>query len=85
MQVSVTDAKARLTELVRRAESSDEGVLTRHGQAAVGLVPVKPVQSYEERMRVPEEVMVSAARNTTLGPSGAELQGALHDENGVPV
>jgi hypothetical protein len=30
-QVSVTEAKAELTELVRRAEVGDEIVLTRHG------------------------------------------------------
>lgn len=39
MQISVTDAKAQLTELVRRAEKGDEIVLTRHGHAAVRLVP----------------------------------------------
>jgi prevent-host-death family protein len=41
MRVSVSDAKGRLTELVRRAEAGDEVVLTRRGQAAVSLVPVK--------------------------------------------
>ena len=40
MRISVTDAKAQLTELVRLAEAGDEGVLTRHGHAAVRLVPV---------------------------------------------
>jgi prevent-host-death family protein len=38
MQVSVTDAKGQLTELVRRAEQGDEIVLTRHGRAVVRLV-----------------------------------------------
>ena len=33
MQVSVTEAKGQLMELVRRAEAGDEVVLTRHGQA----------------------------------------------------
>lgn len=31
MLVSVTDAKGQLTELVRRAETVEEVVLTRHG------------------------------------------------------
>ena len=39
MQVTVTEAKARLTELVRRAEAGEEIVLTRHGHPAVRLVP----------------------------------------------
>ena len=34
MQISVTDAKAQLTELVRRAETGEDVVLTRHGHAA---------------------------------------------------
>ena len=32
VQISVTDAKAKLTELVRRAEADEEIILTRHGQ-----------------------------------------------------
>jgi prevent-host-death family protein len=31
MQIPVSEAKAQLTELVRRAEGGDEIVLTRHG------------------------------------------------------
>jgi len=42
MHVSVTDAKGQLTDLVRRAEAGDEIILTRHGHAAVRLVPVNP-------------------------------------------
>ena len=42
MRISVTEAKGQLTELVRRAEAGDEVVLTRHGQAVVRLVPVRP-------------------------------------------
>jgi antitoxin (DNA-binding transcriptional repressor) of toxin-antitoxin stability system len=33
MFVSVSDAKAQLTELVRRVEAGDEIILTRHGNA----------------------------------------------------
>jgi prevent-host-death family protein len=38
MEISVTDAKAQLTELVRGAEAGDEVILTRHGQPTVRLV-----------------------------------------------
>jgi antitoxin (DNA-binding transcriptional repressor) of toxin-antitoxin stability system len=37
MQVSVTEAKGQLTELVRRAEAGDEIILTRHGHPAVAI------------------------------------------------
>ena len=42
MQVAITDAKARLTDLVRRAEAGEEVVLTRHGHAVVRLVAIPP-------------------------------------------
>lgn len=34
MEISVTNARAQLSALVRRAESGDEVVLTRHGRPA---------------------------------------------------
>ena len=85
MHVSLTNAKAQLTELVRRAEAGDEVILTRHGQAAVRLVPIRPPVDMEARRRVLEEVMESAARDKTPGPTGAELQEALYNEDGLPA
>ena len=85
MQVSVTDAKAQLTDLVRRAESGDEVILTRHGQAAVRLVPVRPPVDMEARRRVLEEVMESGARKATPGPCAARSQDFLYDEDGLPA
>jgi prevent-host-death family protein len=40
MNVPISQAKARLTDLVRRAEAGDEVVLTRHGRPVVRLLPV---------------------------------------------
>jgi prevent-host-death family protein len=42
MHVTVSDAKAQLTDLVRRAEEGEEIILTRHGHPVVVLKPVKP-------------------------------------------
>lgn len=33
MELAITDAKARLTDLVRRAEAGEEVVIARHGHA----------------------------------------------------
>ena len=61
MQISVTDAKGQLTELVRRAEKGDEIVLTRHGHAAVRLVPVRvrldgnPAERFSRRCEPPAQ------------------------------
>ena len=40
MKVPISIAKARLTDLVRRAEAGDDVVLTRHGCPVVRLAPV---------------------------------------------
>jgi prevent-host-death family protein len=49
MRVSVTAAEGRLTELIRRAETGEEVILTRHRHAAVRLVPVKTVDRQSRR------------------------------------
>lgn len=84
MQVSVTDAKGQLTELVRRAEAGDEVILTRHGHAAVRLVPVKPVPDRESRQALLEAVRASAATKATNGPSAARSQDFLYGDDGLP-
>ena len=39
MNVSIAEAKAKLSELVSRAEAGEEIVLTRHGKVAARIVP----------------------------------------------
>jgi prevent-host-death family protein len=85
MQISVTDAKARLTDLVRRAEAGDEVVLTRHGQPAVRLVPVKTMPDREARRKLLEEVGIAGSAKATPGPSAARSQDFLYDEDGLPA
>jgi prevent-host-death family protein len=85
MQVSLTDAKAKLTDLVRRAEAGDEVILTRHGQPAVRLVPVaaKPT-------RAQKRALLEAFRGRAKGKPGFEAVDAAHgadflyDERGLP-
>lgn len=84
MRISVTDAKAQLTELVRRAEEGDEIILTRHGHAAVRLVPVKPVSNAKSRRALIEGVRKAAATKAASGPGAARSQDFLYDEDGVP-
>ena len=84
MLVSVTDAKAQLTELVRRAEAGDEIVLTRYGHPAVRLVPVKKVVNRAARRALLEELRTSASAKATPGPSAARSQDFLYDDDGLP-
>lgn len=84
MQVAVSDAKAQLTDLVRRAENGEEVILTRHGQPAVRLMPVVTTTTREARRAVLERVRKAAAGKATEGPSAARSQDFLYDEFGLP-
>ena len=84
MRISVTDAKARLTDLVRRAEAGEEIVLTRHGQAAVRLVPVRSVLDGKARRKLLEAVRLSGAGKATAGSSAARSQDFLYGDDGLP-
>lgn len=84
MQVSVSEAKGQLTDLVRRAEAGDEIVLTRHGRAAVRLVPVEQGRDATARRALIEAVRRSAVSHVTAGPSAARSQDDLYGEDGLP-
>jgi prevent-host-death family protein len=84
MRVSVTDAKGQLTELVRRAEAGDEVILTRHGHAAVRLVPVRAVPDRTSRRALLEAVRASGTAQASAGPSAARSQDFLYGDDGLP-
>jgi prevent-host-death family protein len=84
MRVAVTNAKAQLTELVRRAEAGEEVVLTRHGQAAVRLVPVEAAVAPEKRRKLLEAIRSSGASKARAGESAARSQDFLFGPDGLP-
>lgn len=84
MRISVSEAKGQLTELVRRAEAGDEIVLTRHGHAAVRLVPVRAGLDRTARRALLESARASAAARAKAGPSAARSQDFLYGEDGLP-
>ncbi|SDD75199.1 type II toxin-antitoxin system Phd/YefM family antitoxin [Rhodospira trueperi] len=84
MQVSVTDAKSQLTDLVRRAEAGDEVVLTRYGHPAVRLVPVSAKPNRATRKALLDAVRANAAVKATPGANAARSQDVLYGEDGLP-
>jgi prevent-host-death family protein len=84
MRVSVTEAKGQLTELVRRAETGDEIILTRHGHAAVRLVPVKAALDRKSRRALLEAARASGAAKAKAGPDAARSQDFLYGDDGLP-
>ncbi|WBQ14375.1 type II toxin-antitoxin system prevent-host-death family antitoxin [Hyphomonadaceae bacterium BL14] len=84
MQLAITDAKARLTDLVRRAEAGEDVVLTRHGHAVVRLVAIHAKVSPKDRAKLIDAVRAQAAAKLTAGPSAAKSQDFLYDDEGLP-
>ena len=85
MQISVTDAKGQLTELVRRAEAGDEIILTRHGHAAVRLVPVTAAADKISRRATLAKVRAAIANKADDGPNAARSQDFLYGDDGMPA
>ena len=84
MQIPVSDAKARLTDLVRRAEAGDEVILTRHGQPAAKLVAIKTAPDQAARGKVLDAIVRAAAGKALPGPSAARSQDFLYGDDGLP-
>jgi len=72
--VSVADAKSRFAEYVRRAETGDVVVLSRHGKPVAALIPAGEVDQFERlRAAGPGKGLVSLAG----GWKGSEELAAL--------
>jgi prevent-host-death family protein len=84
MQISVTEAKGRLTELLRLAEEGGEVILTRHGQPAARLVPVRAARDRLTRKAAIEAIRKSAGKKARPGPDSARSQDFLYGEDGLP-
>ncbi len=84
MEISVGEAKAQLTELVRRAEAGEDIVLTRHGRAVVRLTPVKATRDGAARRALLEAVRSSAVLKAAAGASASRSQDLLYGEDGLP-
>ena len=84
MQISVSEAKGQLTELVRRAEAGDEVVLTRHGRATVRLVPIRPQPNADARRAVIAATQAAARDKRTTGTGAARSQDFLYGDDGLP-
>ncbi len=84
MQISVSEAKAQLTELVRRAEAGEEIVLTRRGRPAARIVSEKPARDLAALDAALERIIASGRANPSPGPCAARSQDFLYDDDGLP-
>jgi prevent-host-death family protein len=74
--INLTEAKARLSELLDQAESGEEIVITRHGKPIARILPAQ-----KPKHRIPFEEL-AAFRETMprLSRSSADLIRELRDE-----
>ena len=84
MQVSVSEAKAQLTELVRRAEAGNEVILTPHGKAAAKLVPIRTRPDADTRRALITAMRTAAGNKQVPGTTAARSQDFLYDDDGLP-
>ena len=85
MQVPISEAKGKLTELVRRAEAGDEVVLTRRGHPIARIAPISAqLRGIDERRAFLKRLRESGKRKVTEGPDAARSQDYLYDEFGLP-
>lgn len=84
VRVSVSEAKAQLTDLVKKAEDGEEVVLTRFGQPVVRLTPVVARLSPAERRALLEELRAAGRAQATPGPCASRSQDFLYGEDGLP-
>lgn len=83
--VSVSDAKAQLTDLVRRAEAGEDVVLTRHGREVARITTIKrrPLTP-DERLALIRKAQALAKGKFPPGFDAARSQDFLYGDDGLP-
>ncbi len=84
MDIPVSDAKALLSDLVRRAEHGEDVVLTRHGRAVARLIPIVERPSPAERRALLDAIRAEGRAHATPGPPAERSQDFLYDNLGLP-
>lgn len=72
MNVSMTEARAKLSELVRRAKAGEEIVITRRGKAVARLLPPLPKGAFLPRIGALKGNILVADDFDSLGSEWAE-------------
>ncbi len=68
IQINIAEAKAKLSELVARAEAGEEVVLARAGRAVATIRPVKASISGERRLGVWDHLGLDLPEGLFIGP-----------------
>lgn len=83
--IAISEAKAQLTELVRRAEGGESVVLTRHGQEVVRLTPIRISDDLRAKRLAAIREAQAAVGELPADFDAARSQDFLYDEDGLPA
>jgi len=84
MQISVSEAKTSLTELLHRAEGGEEIVLTRRGRKVARIIPIEPVLTREQRRTLIDEIRAMAPDRAMDEVPAERSQDFLYGDDGLP-
>jgi prevent-host-death family protein len=84
MDISVSEAKAHLSDLVRRAEEGERVTLTRHGQPVAEIVPAKQRKTDDEFLEALRRIGEEGRKRVTPGPDAAHASDFLFGDDGMP-
>jgi len=76
IQMNIAEAKAKLSELVARAEAGEEVIIARDGKPAVSLTPKSPTGRGARRLGLWDLLGASIPEEMFLGPD-SEVESAI--------
>jgi prevent-host-death family protein len=68
IQVNIAEAKAKLSELVSRAEAGEQVIIARHGKGAVRLSPVRRERAGSRRIGIWDDLNLDLSEDLFIGP-----------------
>jgi prevent-host-death family protein len=85
MDVPVSEAKAVLTDLIKRAEAGENIVLTRFGNPVAKIVAISPRPDLAARHAALLALLEDESDVAIDGADAARSQDFLYDEHGLPA
>jgi len=76
IEMNIAEAKAKLSELIARAEAGEKVVIARDGKPVVALAPVQPVAFAHRRLGLWDDIGTEIPEDLFLGPD-PEIQEAI--------
>ena len=83
MNLAISKAKSKLTDLVKTAEQGEKVVLSRHGTQVVKLVPIRPVIDLETKKEIFSRLLEESQSIICRQTDADDSQDFLYREDGM--